>query len=421
MERPLSLRAHLTIASPWFAYNVQWGALLPIVLPAQIAVLAPGSKELVLGGVMNAGALVALVVTPLAGALSDRLRGGRRPFVLAGGLANVAALLLLGALGGHASLGAFVAAVLVLQLANNAWGGPYAATIPDRVPPADRAVASGWMMVMTVLGTVAGAVVCGALVQHDGFFAAYAFIAVVLVVCVLLSFGPAPGALPQPSTPRVRAPAEPPFFPPLRLHRAFYVVLITRAFVTMGVYSVYGFFLYFLGDVVHVAQPVTNGSLLLGVAALFGVPAALVAGRLSNRFGVLRIVVIASAMMALSAAAFVAIVYYPSWSATIVLAIVYGAANCAYQAVDWALAIQVLPDEQQAGKDMGIWHASLVLPQAIAPGLTGLVIAASKPVSLQLGYAVAFGLAALWFGVGTLVVARLRTALPEAGPAVQPT
>jgi len=421
VERPLSLRAQLTIACPWFAYNVQWGALLPIVLPAQVAALAPGSKELVLGGVMNAGALVALVVTPLAGALSDRWRGGRRPFVLAGGLANVAALVMLGALGGHAPLGAFVAAILALQFATNVWGGPYAATIPDRVPQADRAVASAWMMVMTVLGTVAGAVLSGMLVQRGNFFAAYAFVAAVLVVCILLSFGPAPGTLPQASTPRARAPAKAPFFPPLRLHRAFYIVLITRAFVTMGVYSVYGFFLYFLGDVVHVAQPATNGSLLLGVAALVGVPAALLAGRLSSRFGVVRIVVIASAVMALSAAAFVAIVYYPSWSATIVLAIVYGAANCAYQAVDWALAILVLPDEQQAGKDMGIWHASFVLPQAIAPGLTGLVIAASKPVSLQLGYAVAFGLAALWFGVGTLVVARLRPALPEAATAAQPT
>jgi len=154
---------------------------------------------------------------------------------------------------------------------------------------------------------------------------------------------------------------------------------------------------------------------------LVGVPAALLAGRLSTRFGVLRIVVVASAVMALSAAAFVAIVFVPSWSATIALALVYGAANCAYQAVDWALAIQVLPDEQQAGKDMGIWHASFVLPQAIAPGLTGLAIAASKPVSLQLGYALAFGLAALWFGIGTVFVARLRTALGEPAPAVRPT
>ncbi len=402
---PLSLRAQLTIAAPWFAYNTQWGALLPIVLPAQIALLAPGTKELVLGGVMDAGALVALVVTPIAGALSDRGRGGRRPFVLVGALVNVVALLLLGALGGHASLGAFVAAVLALQLATNAWGGPYAATIPDRVAPADRALASGWMMVMTVLGTVAGAVVSGMLVQRGAFFAAYAFVALVLVVCVLVSYAPAPGALT--STARVE-PAQPaPFFPSLRRNRPFYVVLIARALVTMGVYSVYGFFLYFLGDVVHVAQPVTSGSLLLGVAALAGVPVALAAGRSSSRFGVLRIVVVSSAAMAIFAGAFVAVVYAPSWPATIALAIAYGAANCAYQAVDWALAIEVLPDTGAAGKDMGIWHVSFTLPQALAPGLTGLVIAAAKPFSLQLGYAVAFALAALWFAAGTVAVARL--------------
>ncbi|HEX3466467.1 MAG TPA: MFS transporter [Candidatus Elarobacter sp.] len=404
MDR-LSLRAQLTISAPWLAYNTQWGALLPIVLPAQIAALAPANKELVLGGVMDAGALVALVVTPLAGALSDRARGGRRPFVLYGALANALVLVLLGALGGHAPLAAFVGAVLALQLATNVWGGPYAATIPDRIPPADRAVASGWMMVMTVLGTVAGAVVSGTLVQRGQFFAAYAFIALVLVACVLVSFAPAPGTLS--AAPRPAPVTAAPFFPPLRENRAFYLVLITRAFITMGIYSVYGFFLYFLADVVRVAQPATSGSLLLGIAALAGVPAALAAGRASRRFGVLRIVVVSSATMALFAAAFIAVVYAPSWPATIVLAIAYGAANCAYQAVDWALAIEVLPDTGQAGKDMGIWHVSFVLPQAIAPGVTGLAIALAKPVSLQLGYAVAFSLAALWFAIGTLAVTRL--------------
>lgn len=405
MERRLSLRAQLTIAAPWFAYNTQWGALLPIVLPAQIALLAPGTKELVLGLVMDAGALVALVVTPLAGALSDRARGGRAAFVVWGSLANVVALVLLGALGGRAPLGAFVAAVLGLQLATNLWGGPYAATIPDRVPPNDRAVASGWMMAMTVLGTVAGAVVSGTLVQRGAFFAAYGFIALVLAASVLLSFAPAPGTIA--AAPAAPPPERGPFFPPWRANRAFYLVLITRALVTMGIYSVYGFFFYFLADVVHVAQPATSGSLLLGIAALAGVPVALVAGRASRRFGVLRIVVASSAAMALFAAAFVAIVYAPSWPATIALAIAYGAANCAYQAVDWALAIEVLPDPRRAGKDMGIWHISFVLPQAIAPGLTGIAIAAAKPVSLQLGYAAAFGLAALWFVAGAVAVTRV--------------
>jgi predicted MFS family arabinose efflux permease len=404
----LSLGAQLALAAPWFAYNLQWGALLPVVLPAQVQALAPHDKELVLGIVMDLGALIALVATPLAGALSDRARD-RRPFVAGGGIATVCALLLLAALGPRGSLLAFAAAVLALQLTTNVWGGPYAATIPDRVPPEARGAASGWMMVMTVLGTVAGAVVCGPFAQRGDFRDAYLFIAAALAATLLLTFatvyarGDAHAAARAPSAPR-------PFFPALRDHRAFYVVLATRALVTMGIYSVYEFFQYFLGDVVHVPNPATNGGLLLGAAALAGVPAALYAGRVGDRIGPLRVVVVTSALMALAAAAFVAIVYHPSWYATIALALAYGAANCAYQAVDWALAIAVLPDLADAGKDMGIWHTSFVFPQMIAPGLTGLVIAASKPVSPQLGYALAFAFAALWFGLGTVFVARLYAA-----------
>jgi MFS family permease len=402
VARP-SAAAHVALAAPWFAYNVQWGALLPIVIPAQIAGFVPQQKELALGLVMDGGALIALVVTPLAGAWSDRL-GDRRGIVLGGAFATVLALLVLGALGTHAPLPAFVAAVLALQLTTNVWGGPYAATIPDRVPREARGIASAWMMVMTVLGTVLGAVVCGVLVQRGAYFAAYAFIAAVLAATMIAAFAAVYAR--DGTAPERAAPGR--FFPPLREHRAFYTVLVTRALVTMGIYSVYEFFLYFLGDVVHVRDPIRNGSLLLAAAALTGVPAALLAGRAGDRTGPVRVVVASSAAMAAIAALFVVLVYHPSWPGTVVLALLYGAASCAYQAVDWALATHVLPSRADAGKDMGIWHVSFVLPQMIAPGLTGLVIAACKPVSITFGYAIAFGLAAVWFALGCAFVARLR-------------
>jgi len=399
-----SLATQLALAAPWLAYNVQWGALLPIVIPAQVAAFAPHAKELALGVVMDVGAAIALVVVPLAGALSDRM-GDRRPLVGGGAAATIVALLVLAALGTHASPWAFVGAVLLLQLTTNVWGGPYAATIPDRIPAAQRGVASAWMMVMSVAGTVAGAAVCGVLVQRGAYAAAYAFIAAVLAVTMAAVFGI---AYARPPSPHPTARRNAGFFPNVRRHRAFYTVLVTRAFVTMGIYSIYEFFLYFLADVVHVRSPVVNGSLLLAAAALTGVPAALAAGRAGDRVGPLRVVVVSSTAMSAIAALFVALAFHPSWTATIVLALLYGAASCAYQAVDWALAIQVLPARADAGKDMGIWHVSFVLPQLIAPGVTGAVIVACKPVSPALGYAVAFALAALWFALGATFVARLR-------------
>jgi MFS family permease len=67
----LRVRVHFFLSCLWCGFNVQWGALLPIVLPAQIADMAGPRKELYNGLVLAVGALVAMVVSPLAGALSD--------------------------------------------------------------------------------------------------------------------------------------------------------------------------------------------------------------------------------------------------------------------------------------------------------------------------------------------------------------
>src|SRR5438067_11810660 len=87
-ERRFTLLDQFFVSCLWLAYNVQWGALLAIVLPAQIeAIVGPARKELFNGLVGPMGAAVALVITPIAGALSDRSRsrlGRRRPFLLAG-------------------------------------------------------------------------------------------------------------------------------------------------------------------------------------------------------------------------------------------------------------------------------------------------------------------------------------------------
>src|SRR3954452_7212144 len=87
-EKPFTLTDQLLVSCLWFGYNLQWGALLFLVLPAQIEhIVGKDRKEFYLGIVLAIGALVSLVVTPVAGALSDRCRnraGRRRPFLIAG-------------------------------------------------------------------------------------------------------------------------------------------------------------------------------------------------------------------------------------------------------------------------------------------------------------------------------------------------
>jgi hypothetical protein len=44
----------------------------------------------------------------------------------------------------------------------------------------------------------------------------------------------------------------------------------------------------------------------------------------------------------------------------------------------------------------------------IAPTISGLVLAALKPISLLLGYTVVFLMTAFWFSLGTVLVNQIR-------------
>jgi MFS family permease len=81
---------HVIVSLLWFALSAQWMTVVPIIVPDQVAVIVGGdsaAKEAISGTILAAGAVVALVVAPISGALSDRSqhpRGRRRLFLIAG-------------------------------------------------------------------------------------------------------------------------------------------------------------------------------------------------------------------------------------------------------------------------------------------------------------------------------------------------
>ncbi len=413
--RRLSALQQFFLSCFWFAYNVQWGALLAIVLPSQIAaVVGDERKELFNGLIPPLGAALSLVVTPAAGAFSDRSRsrfGRRRPYLLIGTLANAAFMMWLGGFGQGSGAGLLLLAYLGVQFGANWAGGPYAGLIPDVVPHEQRGAASGWMALMSSLGTLVGALAAGQLTRGGRYAGIYGFCVALLLAMLLLTWA---GVRERPQA----SPREPfragaflrAFLPSPRRHRDFYWVLVTRAMVTMGVYSVFTFFVYFLKDVIRVARPEEQSSYLIGIIIAGGILTALAAGRLSDRFGRKPLVYWSGGVMALASVVFIAVAFFPSLGFMFAVGAVFGLGYGAYQAVDWALAIDVLPGGASAAKDMGIWHVALVLPQVLAPALTGVTLTVLKDRSLLLGYSVVFVMTAAWFVLGTVFVRQVRGA-----------
>ena len=406
------------VAVLWLALYGQWLTLVPIVIPDQIAgILGPSNpaKEGIAGTIGAAGALVALVVAPIAGALSDRARGARgrrRRFLIFGILGTCVGLALLALFVPGSSIFLYALAVLHLQFWWNWTAGPYAGLIPDVVPGIAQSTASGWMNVMSILGIIVGS----ALVYE--FYAAGKILPVAAmfiglnILCLLLTLAgvrepPAAGAETSFDL-RVFIRS---FYLDPRAHPNFYWVLLTRLMANMGIWSVFTFLLFYLEEIVGLDRDAATNllPLLLGGGTVIAIPSTLLAVRMANRHGVVGIVQIASWVMAAAVIGYVLIALHPTLVLVVLAMLIFGAANGAYNAVDWALALKVLPAGRDSGKDMGIWHICMVLPQVVGPGATGWLITGIKiAVSSRLAYEVAFGIGALWFTLAAMLVARVR-------------
>jgi len=411
-ETRLRTRDQFFISCFWFAYNFHWGALLAIVLPSQItAIVGDARKELFNGLIPPLGAALSLIVTPLAGALSDRARsrfGRRRPFMVTGVVVNLVFLLAMGGFSQGSNVWLFLLLYLGVQLGNNWSGGPYAGLIPDVVPADQRGTASGWLALMTALGTLAGAIAAGQMVRGERYLPIYLAIAAVVIVFLFLTVWGVREAPAAASDRPARSALWRDFIPRGPAYRNFYLVLVTRALVTMGIYSVFTFFQFFLKDIIRTPDPVEQTSYLIAIIIGAGIPTSLVAGALSDRHGRKPLVYLSGGLMALASVIFIYVAFAPSLAFTFVVGALFGVGYGAYQAVDWALAIDVLPKGEAAAKDMGIWHVSLVLPQVLAPAITGLTLSVLKPTGLLLGYTVVFVLTAVWFVLGTVFVRAIR-------------
>jgi MFS family permease len=420
-SRRLSAADHILISALWLAFYTQWLSILPVVMPDQVAaIVGPDNPEKagVAGTIAAAGAIVSLVMTPVAGALSDRLRaplGRRRPFLISGTLLTCMSLLPLALFEGGGSVFLYALVILNLQIWWNWTAGAYAGLVPDVVPKQQQSEASGWLNVMTIGGTILGNVLVWALYRTDRVLPLIGVFIALSLVCLMLTLRggkelPSQGASSQFEFGAfVRS-----FFLNPRSNANMYWVLVTRLFANMGIWSVFTFLLFYIESVLSLDSEAAIRllSALLGAGTFVAIPASIFGAKLADRHGLVRVVQTTSWIMAAAVSCFAVIAFNPNMAVVAILTVVFGAANGAYGAVDWALALKVLPAGQNSGKDMGIWHVSMVLPQIAGPAAMGwLITLIEKTASAQAAYAMAFAVASIWFTLAAALVNRVKIAV----------
>jgi len=197
------------------------------------------------------------------------------------------------------------------------------------------------------------------------------------------------------------------FYLPWEQYKNLYWVLISRFMEEMGVSAMLPFFLYFLQDVIKVGDPKIMTSVSVAATMLAGIPTSIIAGHLSDRYGRKIVVYFSVTLMSLTSVSLVFVTIYPNIYVFLASSAVFGLGYGAYRAVDWALAIDVLPPDSQIAKDMGVWHISLVLPRVLSPLISGVIL--DEAANITQGYVIVYGVSIAWFLASLFFVSFIKT------------
>ena len=396
------------------------------VLPVIVLSLAPEHlKNSYLAMLGIGGLLVAGVVQPLIGRLSDRTRsplGRRVPYMIAGTTAVCGSLVLTML---APNFGALLAAWIFIQANLNIAYGPGMALIRDLVPRSRVGIASSLKVLLDAAGGLALITASAALIGQAGVSAlgpvdvyvdwewavlgllVAALIASVAITCsTVLAHDPNRRARP---VRRREASARP------VINLQFGLFLISRLFLMTAIYAFPTYGLFFLRDVVEASNPAQ--ALSQAIPAIGGslAVAVYVAGWVSDRIG-RKPVVIAGAIAGAISTSWLLLA--DTTSAVVITASVIGASSGTLLSASWALANE-MADEQHAGTHIGIVNLSTIggaaLPRLFGPGIDLL-----NHTSEDLGYrALIIGCAAL-FVAGAIAILPVNPARMEAASQQEP-
>jgi Na+/melibiose symporter-like transporter len=402
---------YLKITVFGFALAALWGSLHAIILPTRLLdFVAESQKNTYLGLLTFAGLMLAIIVQPIAGAISDRSSfswGRRRPFILGG---TLVAMLFLAGIGWGSSLLAIFVIYCLLQIASNITQGPYQAFIPDLVPTDKRGLASGVKGFLEIAGGVA--LLYPIAIFMDNYEAgeggwlwlALAVLGAILLaamVITILTVRERPGKaaqLPLLST------IYQSFKIRVREHRDFIWFILSRLFIMMAFTTLQTFALYFLMDVVGVSDPAT-ATARFSTAAIAGMLiVAYPTGRLSDRIGRRPIAFTAGLLGALS----IALIFLSGQNFTLIMLSggLVGIAFGAFMSSNWALAIDLVPKGEEA-KYLGLTNLATAGGAALAR-LIGPLIDFGNSFSPNLGYSFMFLACFIYFIVGSLLLLKIR-------------
>lgn len=376
---PVGARFIIPFALAYFGY---WIAFLTVPIVAMSVYLAQvlpeDQRNSALALILGVGGIVNLFVNPLVGKLSDYTTsrmGMRKPWMIAGAAVTIIGMLVIA---NSATVPLILLGWCIATTGMNAAAATIVALMPDHVPHHQRGRVSGILGWGPAVGAVGGALLAQQFTAQP--------LLMFGVPAVLLALGVA--ILVVSYKDRLLTPEEKQQLPRFgvreflgsywvspRRHPDFAWTWLSRFLVFMGVATLVTFQAFYLinqlGYGVEEVASVIAVSTLVHYAFVFVTSP--VAGWLSDKLDRRKIFIIVTAV--LYAVGLVFIAFAGSFTVFLIGMAITGIGEGAYAAVDLALVTDVLPNPDEAAKEMGVFTVASNLPPAAAPALAPLFLA----------------------------------------------
>ncbi|WP_273653303.1 MFS transporter [Cellulomonas fimi] len=351
------------------------------------------------------GAAAAFVANVLFGRLSDRTTsrwGRRRPWIVGGTVVMTLAFVIM-ALGTNVAtvtLGWFLA-----QIGANATLAPFVATLADQVPKVQRGKIAAALGMAQNIGIYGGTLV--AQFFQDDLLIMFVGPAVLAIVAMGVYAWVLPDQV-LPGTPERMSLREwvTTFWVNPRRHPDFALAWWSRFLIVLATFMFTTFRLFYMQDRIGLdagdaVAAVSTGVLIYTLVLVAVSP---VAGWISDRTGRRKVFVAGSTLifaigtLMLTQAGTVGQFY----AVEAILGLAYGI----YVGVDLALVVDVLPNPDDSGKDLGVFNMANAIPQTLAPALGGVLLAVNSAVNQN--YDLLLWVAGIASVIGALVIIPIR-------------
>lgn len=392
--------AFMSICAFWSLYD----GIIPLILKNSFHI-----GDTLAGFIMALDNILALVLLPMFGGLSDRVdtRFGRRmPFIVCGTAAAVVFMLLIPLSDDIGSLGLFIAGLMLVLLAMGTYRSPAVALMPDVTPKPLRSEGNAVINLMGAVGGMIALLLISVMIPKTGkpdYLPLFAAVAVLMSVSVAVlawkvreKEAAARAAAQDPEEePETDAAGKPkPMAGPVKKSMAF--LLISIALWFMGYNAVTTAFSKYAQYYWNLRGGGFAGCLMIatGAAVLSYIPV----GAAATKIGRKKTILIGVALLT---AAFSAGILFRTFSPLInVLFVAVGVAWAAINVNSYPMVVE-MSRGSDVGKFTGIYYLFSMGAQIITPTLSGALLE-------HVGYYTLFPYAAVFVGLSFVTMLFVR-------------